>query len=77
MRFGVPCEVVTDRGTSFTSKLVQDLTKKYKIKHRTYTLYHSQANEQVESTNKVLEGIITKIVQSHKTYWENHLLEAF
>ena len=31
--FGVPREIVTDQGTQFTSKLVQKIMEKYKIKH--------------------------------------------
>jgi hypothetical protein len=60
--FGVPCKIVTDQGTQFTSKLMKDLTKKYGIKHCKYYPYHPQDNGQVESTNKVLEAILTKIV---------------
>ena len=43
VRYGVPREIVTDQGTQFTSKLVKDITEKYKIKHRKSTPYHPQA----------------------------------
>jgi hypothetical protein len=42
--FGVPCEIITDQGTQFTSKLMKELTEKYGIKHCKYSPYHSQAN---------------------------------
>jgi len=32
--FSVPREIVTDQGTQFTSKLIQLITKQYKIKHK-------------------------------------------
>ena len=38
-RFGVPRENVTDQGAKFTSKLVQEIEYKYKIKHWKYTPY--------------------------------------
>ena len=38
--FGVPRQILTDQGSQFTSKLVRDLTEKYKIKHRKSTPYH-------------------------------------
>ena len=76
VRFGVPREIVTDQGAQFTSKLVQEIAEKYKIKHRKSTPYHPQANGQVESTNKTLEGIITKIVQMHRKDWSARLTEA-
>lgn len=39
-RFGVPCEIVTNQGTQFTSKLVKALTEQYQVKHRKSTPYH-------------------------------------
>ena len=50
--------------------------EEYKIKHRTSTPYHPQANGQVESTNKVLESIITKTVHLHRRDWAERLPEA-
>ena len=76
VRFGVPREIVTDQGAQFTSKLVQEIVAKYKIKNRKSTPYHPQANGQVESTNKTLEGIITKTVQMHRKDWSAKLTEA-
>jgi transposase InsO family protein len=75
-RFGVPREIVTDQGTQFTSKLMKELTEKYGIKHRKSSPYHPQANGQVESTNKVLETILTKTVQLHHRDWADRLPEA-
>eukprot|EP00253_Pinus_taeda_P017838 PITA_17838 len=76
VRYGVPRQTVTDQGTQFTSKLVRDLTEKYKIKHRKSTPYHPQANRQVESTNKVLENIMTKTVQLNRKDWSEKLKDA-
>jgi hypothetical protein len=75
-RFGVPREIVTDQGTQFTSNLVKVVTEQYQIKHRKSTPYHPQANGQVESTNKVIESILTKTVQLHHKDWADRLLEA-
>lgn len=60
--FGIPREIVIDQGTQFTSKIVKVITKKYQIQHQKYTPYHPQENGQVESTNKVLESILTKTI---------------
>eukprot|EP00253_Pinus_taeda_P010466 PITA_10466 len=73
VRYGVPREIVTDQGTQFTSKLVKDIIEKYQIKHRRSTPYHPQANGQVESTNKTLEGISTKAVAMNRKNWEEKL----
>jgi len=76
VRYGVPREIVTDQGTQFTSKLVKDITEKYQIKHIRSTPCHPQANGQVESTNKTLEGIITKTVVMNRKNWEEKLKDA-
>eukprot|EP00253_Pinus_taeda_P024101 PITA_24101 len=76
VRYGVPREIVTDQGTQFTSKLLKDITEKYQIKQRRSTPYHPQANGQVESTNKTLEGIITKTIAMNRKNWEEKLKDA-
>ena len=40
------------------------------------TPYHPQANGQVESINKLIEGILTKIVHLHRRDWTERLPEA-
>jgi len=56
--------------------MMKDLTQQYGIKHCKSSPYHPQDNGQVESTNKVLEAIITKTIQMHHKYWAERLLEA-
>ena len=63
--FGVPREIVTNQGTQFTSKLMKDLTTKYGIRHCKSSPYHPRDNGQVESTNKLLEAILTKTIHLH------------
>lgn len=58
------------------SNLVQGIVQKYQITHQKSTPYHLQANGKVESTNKVLETILTKIVKLHKNDWSNQLSKA-
>ena len=65
VHFGIPREIVTDGGPQFTSHLIKKLVEKYGIHHRITSLYHPQKNVQVESTNKVIEGILTKTIASH------------
>ena len=71
--FGVPKEIVTDGGMQFVSHKIESLLQKYHIQHHITSLYHPQANGQVESTNKVIEAIITKTVKSHRKYWDERL----
>ena len=74
--FGYPRELVTDQGSQFSSNLIQDLLTDHKIKHRTSTPYHPQANGQVEVTSRALEGILTKVASSRIKYWMDKLVEA-
>ena len=43
-KFGYPREPVTDQGSQFTSSMIKELLKYHKMKHRTSTPYHPQAN---------------------------------
>jgi len=75
-KFGYPRELVTDQESKFTSNLIEDLLAHHKIKHKTSTPYHPQANGQVEVTNRALEGILTKVVSSDRKDWADRLVEA-
>eukprot|EP00253_Pinus_taeda_P026592 PITA_26592 len=54
----------------------EELRGHHKIKHRTYTPYHPQANGKVEVTNRALENILTKVVSSNRKDWAERLVEA-
>eukprot|EP00253_Pinus_taeda_P009868 PITA_09868 len=58
-RYGTPREIVSDGESQFTSHMIENLMQKYGVKRRVTTPYHPQVNGQVESTNKVLENILT------------------
>ena len=62
----MPREIISENGPQFISNLVQGVIEQYKIRHRKSTPYHLQANGQVESTNKVIESVLTKIVNMHQ-----------
>ena len=66
--FGVPKEIFTDGGPYFVSHKLEALLQKYHIQHIITSPYHPQANVQVESTNKVIESILTKTVKIHCRY---------
>ncbi|KAJ8938054.1 hypothetical protein NQ314_011621 [Rhamnusium bicolor] len=43
-KFGIPNYIVTDQGKDFTSKLLSEVTKLFKIKQINRTAYHPQSN---------------------------------
>lgn len=76
IQFGIPMEIVTDGGPQFTSHKIQELVEKCKIHQRITMPYHPQENGQLEITNKVIEGILTKTMASHRRNWADKLLEV-
>ena len=75
-RFGVPRELVTDGGPPFTSHMIATSLKKYHIHHRMDSPHHPQGNGQLESTNKVIEAILTKTVKENEKNWSKKLHQA-
>ena len=67
---------MTDGGPQFIGHKLVATLKNYHIMHKITTPYHPRANGQVESTNKVIEVILTKAVASHRSDWATRLLEA-
>lgn len=52
--FGIPTRLITDRGTSFSSKTFQDFVKAYGIKHIQNAVATPRANGQVERFNTTI-----------------------
>ena len=75
-RYGLPIEIVSDRGTYFLNEVIRNLLEKFVVIHKKLAPYHPQANGQAESTNKILKAILTKIVNGSKTDWELKLHSA-
>jgi len=52
---GLPHDIITDRGTLFTSDLWKDTTGKLGIERRLSTAFHPQTDGQTKRTNAILE----------------------
>ncbi|MCO5612502.1 hypothetical protein L7F22_066770 [Adiantum nelumboides] len=59
-KFGVPLEILSDRGPGFRGDLVGELMKKLGIERRHSTPYYPQCNGLVEKVNGMICKIITK-----------------
>ena len=75
-RFGVPETIITDNGTIFTSDRFKEYTSGLNIRLEQSTPYYPQANGQAEASNKVLVGILEKIVKERPGMWHLKLNEA-
>lgn len=76
MRYSLQRKFITDGGSQFTAHNISATLQNYHVKHRVTSPYHPHANSQVESTNKVLESILTKTVSVNHQNWATKLPEA-
>ncbi len=57
----------SDWGTYFINKVIQILTKRFRIKHILFLPYHPQSNELVKRFNKILYEGIAKVAEEIKS----------
>jgi len=76
VRYGLPRDIITYVGPQFAGNEIAATLKNYHVQHKITTPYHPQANGQVESSNKIIEAILTKKIASHRRDWAARLLEA-
>ena len=69
-RYGLPIEIVSDRGLHYINQAIEYLLEEFMVAHRNSALYHPQANGQAKSTNKILGAVFTKIVSDKRSDWE-------
>ncbi|MCO5583793.1 hypothetical protein L7F22_037707 [Adiantum nelumboides] len=75
-RYGLPIEIVSDRGTHFLNEIIEYLLSEFMFIHNKSAPYHPQVNGQVEHTNKILSSVLTKVVSTGRTDWEMNLYAA-
>uniref|UniRef100_A0A8R1HSY5 RNA-directed DNA polymerase n=1 Tax=Caenorhabditis japonica TaxID=281687 RepID=A0A8R1HSY5_CAEJA len=70
-RFGPPKQLVTDRGTNFTSKKFKEVLETLNIDHSMSTAYHHEANGQVERANQTIEQMLRQCKDDEE--WDTEL----
>jgi hypothetical protein len=75
-RFGVPKAIISDRGSHFNNKYMENLLKNYHVQHRMSTAYHPQTNGQAEISNKEIKSILEKVVNPSRKDWSQRLGDA-
>ncbi|KAM2876301.1 hypothetical protein COP2_019310 [Malus domestica] len=75
-RFGVPETIITDNGMIFTSDKFKEYTENLKIRLEQSTPYYPQANGQAEASNKVLIGILEKMIKERPGMWHLKINET-
>ncbi|XP_035998471.1 uncharacterized protein LOC118564417 [Fundulus heteroclitus] len=72
-RVGIPREILTDCGTNFLSKLLQQVYKLLGIKGLKTTPYHPQTDGLVERYNQTLKNMLRKFVSDTGADWDQWL----
>lgn len=72
-RVGLPREILSDRGTSFTSDLMKEITNLLSIRQLTTTPYHPMCNGLVERFNGTLKLMLKKMCQEKPRTWDRYL----
>ncbi|CAJ2653497.1 unnamed protein product [Trifolium pratense] len=75
-RFGVPRILISDGGRHFINQHLENLLRKYNVKHKVATPYHPQTSGQVEVSNRQLKQILEKTVSSSRKDWSLKLDDA-
>ncbi|XP_053681478.1 uncharacterized protein LOC127161145 [Labeo rohita] len=73
-RWGTPAFIVSDRGTQFTSKLLEQLCKQWQVTQKLTTAYHPQSNL-TERVNRSLKTMIAMYVEENHRTWDQWLCE--
>ena len=75
-RFGTPRAIISDEGTHFDNQIITTTLKLYGIRHHIATTYHPQSNGQAEISNREINQILEKVVNTRRKDWSPKLDEA-
>ena len=68
--FGIPETILSDQGTEFTSDIIKQLTKLYKIKHILCSVYHPESNGGLERSHSVLKSYLKHFLNDNQNNWD-------
>ena len=75
-RLGFPRQILTDNGSQFCGKLMEEVYKLLHAQHVRATVYHPQANGQVERFNGTLTSMLKKLVKDKPETWDTYVAPA-
>lgn len=71
LRFGIPREIATDRGTEFLSSTVKEICQLLKIKQLTSTAYHHESIGALENSHKTMGAYLRINCENKMTHWSS------
>ncbi|KAJ8651309.1 hypothetical protein O0I10_013203, partial [Lichtheimia ornata] len=72
MRFGVPEEILTDRGPNFMSRILAHYTARVGAHHLFTSAFHPRTNGKCERLNGVLKQILRKYAHGDIYPWDDY-----
>ncbi|CAF4427326.1 unnamed protein product, partial [Didymodactylos carnosus] len=72
-KHGTPRCILTDNGSHFTAKMMDELFQQIGVTHLYSTPYHSQTNGQIERYNSTMDAKIAALLNEQKTDWDDQL----
>jgi hypothetical protein len=74
--FGLPRNLISDRGSTFTSKFFQALMKRLQVENYYSTAFHPQSDGQTERINSILEQYLRCYINHRQSNWSSYLCLA-
>ena len=72
-RMGVPQEILSDKGSQFTSELMREVGRLLSLRQMTTTPYHPMCNGLVEKFNRTLKKMLRKMCAERPRDWDRYL----
>lgn len=73
LRHGAPRVLLSDRGRTFSSSIVQEVLRTSNTVHKTTSAYHPQTNGLTERFHRTLSDMISMYIQPNHTNWDEIL----
>jgi transposase InsO family protein len=73
LRYGIPKEIITDRGSNFLSELFMNLCQLLRIQKISTTAYRPQSNGANERVHRTLYTILRSLKETQSLTWERQL----
>jgi transposase InsO family protein len=72
-RFGIPLQLLSDRGQEFESSLMKELCAALGIEKLRTTAYKPSTNGALERFHRTLNSMLAKVVDDNQRDWDDHL----
>ena len=70
---GIPREILSDRGSQFTSDLMKEITRLLSIKQLTTTPYHAMCNGLVGTFNGTVKSMLKRMTHERPGDWDRYI----